>query len=92
MVPESAVFESLGVFQTLEKLRLRTFERDLIIKFVNELLQQLPFLVRTSSLKSFKDALQQSQLVDDYRTYPTAITAVRIEESSNHIKNDAYDL
>lgn len=103
-VAESAVFKSLRLraFQTLEDFHskimeksyhLQKPERDLIIKFVNELLHQLTFFVRTISLRSFKDTLQQTKLGEPYvyQTDLTAVAAVRIKETSNHIQNDADD-
>lgn len=70
--------------------RLQKPERDLITKFVNELPQQLAFFVRTASVKSFKDALQQAKLGEayGYRTNPTTVAAVQIGEKNNPNRDD----
>lgn len=86
MVAESAVFEALRLAssQPLEDFhskimekgsRLQKPERDLITKFVNELPDQLAFFVRTASVKSFKDALQQAKLGEAYGYRSLSATA-----------------
>lgn len=104
MVAESAVFESLRLSssQPLEDFhskimekgsRLQKPERDFITQFISELPDQLAFFVRTASVKSFKDALQQAKLGEayGYRSFSATAPMVAAVEPAGSNTNEGHN-